>query len=36
MLLVPDIGTFTSSDAETLADGLNAGTIPGKLTRLSR
>jgi len=36
MLLVPDIGTFTVTDAEQLADGLNAGTIPGKLTRLSR
>jgi preprotein translocase subunit SecD len=36
MLLVPDVGTFTSSDAEQLADALNAGTIPGKLTRLSR
>ncbi|HXN04198.1 MAG TPA: hypothetical protein VN895_05140 [Candidatus Acidoferrum sp.] len=36
MLLVPDVGTFTSTDAEQLADSLNAGTIPGKLTRLSR
>jgi len=36
MLLVPDIGTFTVTDAEQLADALNAGTIPGKLTRLSR
>jgi len=36
MLLVPDIGSFTSTDAERLADELNAGTIPGKLTRLSR
>jgi len=36
MLLVPDIGTFASTDAERLADELNAGTIPGKLTRLSR
>ncbi|HEX9096968.1 MAG TPA: hypothetical protein VF990_12800 [Candidatus Dormibacteraeota bacterium] len=35
MLLVPDIGTFTVSDAERLADGLNAGTLPGKLARLS-
>jgi preprotein translocase subunit SecD len=35
MLLVPDVGIFTSSDAQRLADGLNAGTIPGKLTRLS-
>jgi len=34
MLLVPDVGIFTSSDAQRLADGLNAGTIPGKLTRL--
>jgi len=36
MLLVPDVGIFTSSDAQRLADGLNAGTIPGKLTQLSR
>ena len=36
MLLVPDVGSFTSTDAERLADELNAGTIPGKLTRLSR
>jgi hypothetical protein len=35
MLLVPDVGIFTESDAVRLADGLNAGTIPGKLTRLS-
>jgi preprotein translocase subunit SecD len=36
MLLVPDVGTFTSAAAQQLAEGLNAGTIPGKLTRLSR
>jgi preprotein translocase subunit SecD len=36
MLLVPDVGTFTSTAAEQLAEGLNAGTIPGKLTRLSK
>lgn len=35
MLLVPDVGIFTSPDAQRLADGLNAGTIPGKLMRLS-
>jgi len=35
MLLVPDVGIFTEADAIRLADGLNAGTIPGKLTRLS-
>jgi hypothetical protein len=35
MLLVPDVGIFTEADAVRLADGLNAGTIPGKLTRLS-
>jgi hypothetical protein len=35
MLLVPDVGTFSPSDAQRLADGLNAGTIPGKLTRLT-
>jgi preprotein translocase subunit SecD len=35
MLLVPDVGIFTESDAVRLAEGLNAGTIPGKLTRLS-
>jgi preprotein translocase subunit SecD len=35
MLLVPDVGTFSPLDAEQLADGLNAGTLPGKLTRLS-
>jgi|GEM_PF-5683934 len=35
MLLVPDVGTFSSSDAQRLADGLNAGTIPGKLRRLT-
>jgi preprotein translocase subunit SecD len=35
MLLVPDVGIFTESEAQRLADGLNAGTIPGKLTRLS-
>jgi hypothetical protein len=35
MLLVPDVGTFSASDAHQLADGLNAGTIPGKLTRLT-
>ena len=35
MLLVPDVGAFSSSDAQRLADGLNAGTIPGKLTRLT-
>jgi preprotein translocase subunit SecD len=36
MLLVPDVGIFTSSDAQKLADELNAGTIPGNLTRLSK
>ena len=36
MLLVPDVGIFTSAEALRIADGLNAGTIPGKLTRLSR
>jgi hypothetical protein len=35
MLLVPDVGTFSASDAHQLADGLNAGSIPGKLTRLT-
>lgn len=35
MLLVPDVGIFTVAAAEELADGLNAGTIPGNLTRLS-
>jgi hypothetical protein len=35
MILVPDVGIFTESDAVRLADGLNAGTIPGNLTRLS-
>jgi len=35
MLLVPDVGIFTESDAIRLADGLNVGTIPGTLTRLS-
>jgi len=35
MLLVPDVGIFTEADAIRLADGLNAGTIPGTLTRLS-
>ena len=35
MLLVPDVGIFTESDAVQLAVGLNAGTIPGTLTRLS-
>jgi preprotein translocase subunit SecD len=35
MLLVPDVGIFTEADALRLADGLNAGTIPGNLTRLS-
>jgi len=33
--LAGDVGIFTESDAVRLADGLNAGTIPGKLTRLS-
>ncbi len=36
MLLVPDVGIFTPAEAQRLADGLNAGIIPGKLTRLSR
>jgi preprotein translocase subunit SecD len=35
MLLVPDVGMFSASDAQQLADDLNAGTIPGKLSRLS-
>ncbi len=35
MLLVPDVGIFNESDAVRLADGLNAGTIPGTLARLS-
>jgi preprotein translocase subunit SecD len=35
MLLVPDVGTFTLEAAQQLADGLNAGTIPGKLKRVS-
>jgi preprotein translocase subunit SecD len=36
MLLVPDVGIFTEAEAVRLAEGLNAGTIPGTLTRLSR
>jgi preprotein translocase subunit SecD len=36
LLLVPDVGTFTVAAAQQLAEGLNAGTIPGRLTRLSR
>ena len=36
LLLVPDVGTFTVGAAQQLAEGLNAGTIPGKLTRLSK
>jgi len=36
MVLVPDVGIFTPAEALRIADGLNAGTIPGKLTRLSR
>ncbi len=35
MALVPDVGIFTPAGALRIADGLNAGTIPGKLTRLS-
>jgi preprotein translocase subunit SecD len=35
MLLVPDVGIFTEADAVQLAVGLNAGTIPGTLMRLS-
>ena len=36
MALVPDVGIFTPAEALRIADGINAGTIPGKLTRLSR
>jgi hypothetical protein len=36
MVLVPDVGIFTSAEALRIADGLNAGTIPGKLTPLNR
>ena len=36
MALVPDVGIFTPEEALRIADGINAGTIPGKLTRLSR
>lgn len=35
MALVPDVGIFTPAEALRIADGLNAGTMPGKLTRLS-
>jgi preprotein translocase subunit SecD len=35
MALVPDVGIYTPAEALRIADGLNAGTIPGKLTRLS-
>ena len=35
LLLVPDVGTFTVGAAQQLAEGLNAGTIPGKLARQS-
>jgi preprotein translocase subunit SecD len=35
MLLVPDVGIFTLPAAQQLADDLNAGTVPGKLRRLS-
>ena len=36
MMLVPDVGIFTSAEALRIADEINAGTIPGGLERLSR
>ena len=35
MVLVPDVGIFTPAEALRIADGINAGTIPGKITRIS-
>ena len=35
MGLVPDVGIFTPAEALKIADSLNAGTIPGRLARIS-